>query len=221
MLVRVSTTLCPRATVSSFLVSPTRAMGSKRWPGSRPANCFSSTAVFASMGTRLYQSKRRRNRKDTPSTNHENECHHWNEAEHSDSHTEYDGGDASTTGPTTPELNRRQRMQAILQRDGFECVWCQSPLANEATTDHVIPRIKGGPSWMENEVAACRRCNHLRGNARPTDFLAYCRDVKGWQPHRQAIVDALHALDAAIQQRGGQRKARPYLASELKRIQKL
>ena len=62
------------------------------------------------------------------------------------------------------------RMDQILLRDGPYCVWCAAPLDNtpgsihQATTEHLVPRIKGGPSWVENELAACRRCNGERGH---------------------------------------------------------
>ena len=66
-----------------------------------------------------------------------------------------------TTSPTRSgsRLDRRSRMEVILARDGATCVWCgrTSGRLVEATTEHVVPRIKGGPSWLENEVAACRR----------------------------------------------------------------
>ena len=118
------------------------------------------------------------------------------------------------------ELNRRERMELILDRDGMDCVWCRSPLdVDTATTDHVIPRIKGGPSWISNEVATCRRCNKARGHARPLEWLGECK-AKGWDPNEKAVDAKLRALDQAIQKRGGQRKARPYLARELRRIEK-
>jgi hypothetical protein len=59
------------------------------------------------------------------------------------------------------QMDRRQRMEAILERDGDLCVWCSVQFddrLNPATTEHLVPSIKGGPSWIENEVAACRRC---------------------------------------------------------------
>lgn len=118
------------------------------------------------------------------------------------------------------ELNRRDRMELILDRDGMDCVWCRSPLdVDTATTDHVIPRIKGGPSWIDNEVATCRRCNKARGHARPLEWLGECK-AKGWDPNEKAVYAKLRELDQAIQKRGGQRKARPYLARELRRIEK-
>jgi hypothetical protein len=86
-----------------------------------------------------------------------------------------------------------------------------------ATTEHVVPRVKGGPSWIENEVAACGRCNRARGHLTPAEWLDEC-DRRGWAPDRAAIVRALVALDAAIRARGGQRRARPYLAGQLRRL---
>lgn len=122
------------------------------------------------------------------------------------------------------QLNRRERMEYILERDGCDCVWCRTPFPQRSgslatiTTDHLIPKLKGGPSWIENEVAACPRCNKLRGHMMPLQFLDYCRESKGWQPNEIAIVTCLEDLNAAIQERGGQRKARPHLYKQLKRL---
>lgn len=111
-------------------------------------------------------------------------------------------------------------MAIILDRDGRECVWCRRPLEVglvEATTEHIVPRVKGGPSWLENEVAACRRCNGQRGHLTPAEWIDEC-ERRGWQPNRDAVVAALRALEAAIAVRGGARRARPYVASQLRRL---
>lgn len=118
------------------------------------------------------------------------------------------------------QLNRRERMARILDRDGQQCVWCRRPLEVglvAATTEHLVPRIKGGPSWIENELAACRRCNNERGHRTPGDWFDEC-ERRGWDPDRGAIVRALRSLDAAIAERGGQRRARPYVAAQLRRL---
>lgn len=118
-------------------------------------------------------------------------------------------------------LDRRARLAAILVRDGGSCVWCGRDLRGlvRATTEHVIPRIKGGPSWIENEVAACRRCNGQRGHLTPAEWLEEC-ERRGWQPDRDVLVHALESLERAIAERGGQRRARPYLASQLRRLRR-
>ena len=85
------------------------------------------------------------------------------------------------------------------------------------TTDHLVPRVKGGPSWLENEVLSCARCNRDRGHASPADWLAECRS-RGWDPDAATLVRVLRSLDLAIAERGGQRRARPYLAAQLRRL---
>lgn len=113
-------------------------------------------------------------------------------------------------------------MAIVLQRDGTECVWCRRPLEVAlvaATTEHLVPRIKGGPSWIENELAACRRCNSERGHRTPGDWFEECVR-RGWDPNGAVIVRALEALDAAIEVRGGQRRARPYVRSQLRRMRR-
>ncbi|MEL6985070.1 MAG: HNH endonuclease, partial [Actinomycetota bacterium] len=86
-------------------------------------------------------------------------------------------GDAPKAEDCGRQLGRRARLERILERDGPTCVWCRRPVGSglvEATTEHVIPRVKGGPSWLENEVAACRRCNARRGHRSPAEWADRC-----------------------------------------------
>ncbi len=108
----------------------------------------------------------------------------------------------------------------IMERDGSECVWCRRALEpgdRQASTEHVVPRLKGGPAWIENELCACRGCNRKRGHQSPAAWLAQC-EARGLEPNRDAVVRSLRSLDAAIAERGGQRRARPYLAGQLRRL---
>lgn len=125
----------------------------------------------------------------------------------------------SDHGAGRRDLNRRERLERILHRDGPVCVWCGRDLGGlvEATTEHVVPRIKGGPSWIENEVAACRRCNGQRGHLTPAEWLDEC-ERRGWEPRRAVILAALGGLREAIRERGGQRRARPYIDAQIRRI---
>lgn len=115
---------------------------------------------------------------------------------------------------------RRERLDQILARDGATCVWCRRTIDTRlvpATTEHVIPKIKGGPSWLENELAACRRCNGRRGHRTPAEWADECEGL-GWEPDRARVVATLEALEARISEQGGQRRARPYLDSQLRRL---
>ena len=122
--------------------------------------------------------------------------------------------------PIGREQPRAQRLLRILERDGAECVWCRRPLApghSETSLEHVVPRLKGGPAWPENEVAACRACNRRRGHLAPALWLEQC-EARGLEPRREVIVASLLGLRDAIAERGGQRRARPYLDGQLRRL---
>jgi HNH endonuclease len=116
---------------------------------------------------------------------------------------------------------RAERLAAVLERDGDTCIWCGRPLTGlvAATTEHVVPRVKGGPSWLENEVAACRRCNAERGHRPPVDWLEVCRR-RGWPDDLPRLHRSLTALAEAIAREGGQRRARPYLDAQLRRLRR-
>lgn len=51
----------------------------------------------------------------------------------------------------------------VFKRDGYACRYCandDTPL----TVDHLVTWESGGPSTVENLVAACRKCNKTRGD---------------------------------------------------------
>lgn len=116
---------------------------------------------------------------------------------------------------------RAARLLAVLDRDGGTCIWCGRAFAPliAPTTEHVVPRLKGGPSWLENEVAACRRCNGERGHRGPVEWLEECLR-RGWDADEARLLRALTALAGAIAREGGQRRARPYLDAQLRRLRR-
>jgi 5-methylcytosine-specific restriction endonuclease McrA len=121
----------------------------------------------------------------------------------------------------TSQPGRAERLRSILQRDGQACLWCGREFTAlvPPTTEHVVPRLKGGPSWVENEVAACRRCNSERGHRSPVEWLEECRR-RGWPPDEPRLTRVLSGLADAIARKGGQRRARPYLDGQLRRLRR-
>lgn len=122
-----------------------------------------------------------------------------------------------TDGPTP---NRAARRAQILATDGRTCVWCGREVAVGlvgATTEHLVPKVKGGPSWAENEVVACARCNRSRGHVTPAEWLTQC-ELLGQPADRDRIIERLRALLARIEREGGQRRARRYAHSQLRRL---
>ncbi|MGI8807110.1 MAG: HNH endonuclease [Acidimicrobiales bacterium] len=124
------------------------------------------------------------------------------------------GEDGSGNGSST-----ECGLEQILDRDGPTCVWCGRRFVGlvRPTTEHLVPRLKGGPSWLENEVAACRRCNGQRGHRSLGDWADEC-ERRGWLVDRSRLVRTLEGLTEAIARRGGQRRARPWLAAQLRRL---
>jgi 5-methylcytosine-specific restriction endonuclease McrA len=106
-----------------------------------------------------------------------------------------------------------------LDRDGPTCVWCSRAFSDlvRPTIDHVVPRVKGGPSIPENEVAACARCNRERGHASPVQWLDEVR-TRGRTPRPEVITASLRRIDDHISVHGGLRRIRGYLGTELRKL---
>ncbi|MEJ8811404.1 HNH endonuclease [Variovorax ureilyticus] len=69
---------------------------------------------------------------------------------------------------------QKHRTSAIRQQHG-RCIYCERPMGQHATAEHLHPRQDGGTDCRENIAAACRRCNHRR--------------------HAEPVCASLHFLD--------------------------
>lgn len=65
----------------------------------------------------------------------------------------------------------KPRRERLWLAGGKICHWCKGPTRfvdgdpwDQATTDHVIPRYKGGDPGEVNCVSACRLCNNRRSH---------------------------------------------------------
>jgi 5-methylcytosine-specific restriction endonuclease McrA len=124
----------------------------------------------------------------------------------------------------TRQMSPEARLEELLERGEHRCAWCGYDLTRtnaRPTRDHVVPKIKGGPTRLENEVASCASCNRTRGHASPSQFIETSRRDRGLEPNARLVGDQLEALEAAIQREGGMRKIRDYVARELKRVRGL
>jgi len=72
----------------------------------------------------------------------------------------------------------------LFLRDQFSCVYCGA--MGEMTFDHVIPRSKGGRTTWENVVAACGRCNLIKGNKMLKDTSMHLR-MKPYRPTAEKL----------------------------------
>ena len=67
-----------------------------------------------------------------------------------------------------PTLRRRELLWI---KEGKKCHWCGEPTRmvndnswDKATTEHILPKYKGGTNDPENLVSACNRCNNRRSH---------------------------------------------------------
>ena len=67
---------------------------------------------------------------------------------------------------------KRALKLAALRDCGRRCVYCAKLLVPElATLDHVYPLAHGGAHTLGNLVAACGRCNRMKGELLPVEFF--------------------------------------------------
>jgi 5-methylcytosine-specific restriction endonuclease McrA len=73
----------------------------------------------------------------------------------------------------------------VMIRDNYTCVYCGRRLQSKLTIDHMIPSSRGGKTSFENCVAACRPCNHKKGNKTPSEANMFLRK----QPYSPTISE--------------------------------
>lgn len=69
--------------------------------------------------------------------------------------------------PSRHSINKTKRGTVIfrlIERDGSTCWFCDKPLGDDITKEHLHPRSKGGTSALENLVLAHKSCNQMAGH---------------------------------------------------------
>jgi hypothetical protein len=64
--------------------------------------------------------------------------------------------------------SRRKKLQVdvrtLLDRDGDSCFYCQFPLVDDITVEHLVPLLNGGSNQLSNMVLAHKQCNNKAGH---------------------------------------------------------
>lgn len=77
------------------------------------------------------------------------------------------------------------KREAIYERDGRKCVYCESQDALEP--DHIVSRKRGGGDGIANLVTACHKCNTEKGDLSVEGFLE-------GKPSKQRVLSYLDTL---------------------------
>jgi 5-methylcytosine-specific restriction endonuclease McrA len=91
---------------------------------------------------------------------------------------------------------RAQRYQALFDAFDGRCFYCDTeltlairttrqPYPNSITRDHKIPLCKGGSNAASNIVAACYRCNKLKGEKHWYTFVVIAKQLPSSRPRQQ------------------------------------
>lgn len=62
------------------------------------------------------------------------------------------------------EKSYKKQKKELLLRDGDKCFYCDKPLKDDITLEHLISLVKGGPNTLSNMVLAHNKCNNNAGN---------------------------------------------------------
>lgn len=80
-------------------------------------------------------------------------------------------------GADTRDYEPNSKLKTLVERDGWECHYCHSPLGwgspvvRWPQTDHVIPKSRGGSNRIDNLVPTCSPCNLQKGAKTPLQWL--------------------------------------------------
>jgi 5-methylcytosine-specific restriction endonuclease McrA len=93
-------------------------------------------------------------------------------------------------GTTTKQVVRFSRVN-VYTRDGFRCQYCgEKKSMRDLNYDHVVPRVKGGPTTWENIVTCCYACNDRKGSRTPEEVGLKLRK-KPFKPNRLPVTPIL------------------------------
>jgi hypothetical protein len=77
-----------------------------------------------------------------------------------------------------PIVRRNVVRRVLFCRDNWRCSYCGRDAGpGDLTVDHVKPLSRGGLHSWDNVVAACRRCNHRKGDRLPWEAGMYPRNT--------------------------------------------
>lgn len=76
---------------------------------------------------------------------------------------------------------------AVLLKSNGVCHHCGIALSPGWHMDHLIPRSQGGPTKIENLVAACRPCNNSKGDRTVEQWLSHLSTVLEWHKNKSKL----------------------------------
>jgi 5-methylcytosine-specific restriction endonuclease McrA len=74
--------------------------------------------------------------------------------------------------PVVPRQKNRAVILRLRGRDGSMCFFCRTPLGDDITVEHLVPRAHGGPNHISNPFLAHESCNRRVGHLSAPEKIA-------------------------------------------------
>lgn len=72
--------------------------------------------------------------------------------------------------------------KSVYAKCNWTCAICGNPVKyKKMTVDHIIPLSKGGTNAMDNLQLACKRCNLMKADFSPDEFIRKIREITKYQ----------------------------------------
>ena len=98
----------------------------------------------------------------------------------------------------------KSKRQQVYERDNYRCVYCGEwggpKHTDHLTLDHVLPSSRGGSNGMHNLVTACLRCNNMKGDRTPGEWVDADLGVVVGTLRRQGLTELASTAEGQIGQ---------------------
>lgn len=86
------------------------------------------------------------------------------------------------------EHRNTQIKRNIDRKNKESCYYCRCKLNHQTLTiDHIIPSSRGGNSTSYNKLSSCHRCNNVKADYLPTEFLKFLQKMKRRKNYRYQL----------------------------------
>lgn len=99
------------------------------------------------------------------------------------------GGKAWSAGVGVQRIRYTTDYRALFKRDGECCFLCRLPLGHDATVEHLVPVVHGGPNHLANKALAHAECNSKLGHLSAMEKIRM-REAISPLPPVQIVVKA-------------------------------
>lgn len=66
-----------------------------------------------------------------------------------------------------------EELRQMVSDQGGLCAYCETPMGDEWSVEHMVPISRGGSDWAENIAITCRACNYSKNDKTAEEYFAW------------------------------------------------